>query len=244
MQSWRNHSIEGYRFDYSQALHFIAAVHPRAIEEFQLTNKLKFPLINNFVYHCLPQELLHYTEQEDQREQRERGSYFRGSTSRSSRGSNRHQIHQQGGSLQDLFEAANNEQSMDSDFSLTSQSKQHQLGSRHKKINSSVSSRQREGGSLPSNVNVSTSYKEPFLYELNKSHSKQTHKNDRSSGGPNIGLGSRQNSIGSGCRDDTGGSVDAKKTHTVIKIDDDDEDETKHLLAHDSLAQVGYRKSQ
>lgn len=194
------------------------------------------------------QELLHRTEQEDQA----RDSYIRGLTSRSARGSNRHHTHTQGGSLQDLVEAVNNEHLFDSEFLLTGQSKRLlQHNSRHKKNHSSVSSRQREGGSLPSNVNVSTSYKEPFLNEFNKTaaHHK-VHKNERTisggsgsscggGGGTGPGLGSRQNSVGSGCRDDIIIVGDPKKNHTVIEIDDDDSDETKHLLAHDSLAQVG-----
>lgn len=191
--------------------------------------------------------MLHRTEQEDQ----QRDSYLRGHlASRSARGSQRNHFHPHGGSLQDLVEAVNNEQLLDSDYLLAGQNKRHHLHSRHKKNNSSVSSRQREGGSLPSNVNVSTPYREPFLYELNskptcgKGHKERSCGSSCSgsssstggggSGGP--GLGSRQNSIGSGCRDDIGG--DTKKTHTVIEIDCDDEDETKHLLAHDSLAQV------
>lgn len=206
-----------------------------------------FPIIFSQFSFCLfahqNQELLHRTEQEDQA----RDSYLRGLTSRSARGSNRHHTHTQGGSLQDLVEAVNNEHLFDSEFLLAGQSKRmHQHNSRHKKNHSSVSSRQREGGSLPSNVNVSTSYKEPFLNEFNKTAAHiKAHKNERtisgSSGGSSCigtgpGLGSRQNSVGSGCRDDIIG--DTKKNHTVIEIDDDDSDETKHLLAHDSLAQV------
>lgn len=178
------------------------------------------------------QELLHRTEQEDQ----QRKLYFNNQLPpRPTLDSNHHP----GGSLQDLVEAVN-----DSDFLISGQNKRHQLNSRHKKNNSSsVSSRQREGGSLPSNVNVSTTCREHFLHEINKSLSYKGgphNKTERLSGGPHVGLGSRQNSVGSGCRDDIG--TDAKKTHTVIEIDDYecDDDERKHLLAHDSLAQVRY----
>lgn len=178
------------------------------------------------------QELLHRTEQEDQA----RDSYLHHRLiSRSNRGSSRH--HTQGGSLQDLVEAVNNE--LDGDFLVGSQSKRlHQHSSRHKKY-SSVSSRQREGGSLPSNVNVSTSYKEPFLNEFTKTQ--KSHKNERtivlSGSGGGCGI-ARQDSQGSGCRDEAT-TGDSKKSHTVIEIDDDDADEMRHLLAHDSLAQVG-----
>lgn len=83
--------------------------------------------------------------------------------------------------------------------------KRHQ---RQKKYSSSVSSRQREGGSLPCNVNVSTSLPSandhPFLNEYKKNQ-KQV-------------------------------KIEIKNDDTVIDMGDDGE--TMHLLAHDSLAQA------
>lgn len=172
------------------------------------------------------QELLHRTEQEDQARDR-----FYRMSSRSNRDPNRHS---HGGSLQDLVEAVNSEHLLDGEFPLVGQSKRmNQHNSRHKKY-SSVSSRQREGGSLPSNVNVSISYKEPFLNEFNKGD--KAHTNERNVGANAGGLGSRQNSIGSGREESAVGET--KRSHTVIEMHDDDVNETRHLIAHDSLAQV------
>uniref|UniRef100_A0A1A9WFX3 Uncharacterized protein n=1 Tax=Glossina brevipalpis TaxID=37001 RepID=A0A1A9WFX3_9MUSC len=68
-----------------------------------------------------------------------------------------HHHHKQGGSLQDLF----NETQLDCDqtfgnssVSGSQRTRRQNHNSRQKKYSSSVSSRQREGGSLPSNVNV------------------------------------------------------------------------------------------
>lgn len=73
-----------------------------------------------------------------------------------------------GGSLQDLVEAVRND-SLDCDYNYSgTRNRRHNHNSRPKKY-SSVSSRQREGGSLPSNVNVSNCslsvYEQPFLNE-------------------------------------------------------------------------------
>lgn len=79
----------------------------------------------------------------------------------------------QGGSLQDLVEAVRND-SLDCDYNYGGQrNRRHNHNSRPKKY-SSVSSRQREGGSLPSNVNVSnfslSAYEQPFLNEQHAKH--------------------------------------------------------------------------
>lgn len=71
-----------------------------------------------------------------------------------------HHQHKQGGSLQDLFEIGLHESQLDCDqtfgigISGNQRTRRQNHNSRQKKYSSSVSSRQREGGSLPSNVNV------------------------------------------------------------------------------------------
>lgn len=126
--------------------------------------------------------------------------------------------------------------------------------SRYKKY-SSVSSRQREGGSLPSNVNVSSSNVDSFFHEYNRSTLKTTHcKLERNIVSSAAGSGHNAQrstvsvdssvnfSIGRG--DDQSQQTHENTTkisHTVINIGEDDADETRHLLAHDSLAQVWYQ---
>lgn len=69
-----------------------------------------------------------------------------------------------------------------------------------------------------------------------------THKNERYAVNP-AGSGLLANkhlvvdSVNSG-RDDTNQMADTKISHTVIDIDNVEPDETRHLLAHDSLALV------
>lgn len=71
-----------------------------------------------------------------------------------------HHHYKQGGSLQDLFETGLRESQLDCDQSFggtiggNQRTRRQNHNSRQKKYSSSVSSRQREGGSLPSNVNV------------------------------------------------------------------------------------------
>lgn len=123
--------------------------------------------------------------------------------------------------------------------------------SRYKKY-SSVSSRQREGGSLPSNVNVSSSNVDTFFHEYNRSTLKTTHcKLERNivSSAAGSGHNTQRTAVGVdssinfsiGHADDQSQSTNENTTkisHTVINIGEDDADETRHLLAHDSLAQV------
>lgn len=192
------------------------------------------------------QELLHNAELEDQ--DSDRYPYYL--SSRSDRGGNRHHTH--GGSLQDLVESVNNEQLLDSDYLMIGRQRRLQpSNSRYKKY-SSVSSRQREGGSLPSNVNVSTSNVDSFFHEYNRSTLKTTHcKLERNIVSSAAGSGhSTQRSVVSVdssvnfsiCRGDDQSQQTNENTtkisHTVINIGEDDADETRHLLAHDSLAQV------
>lgn len=176
--------------------------------------------------------------------------------SRSTRGSNRHT---QGGSLQDLVETVHQEHLLETDFIGQSRGRHHH-NSRQKKY-SSVSSRQREGGSLPSNVNVSfynlCPYEDQFLKEF-KPHKIKSDKlllaGAAAAGSVsgvvgciNSGVGALRASESAAAAiresDDTirscVGGGDGKISHTVIEISDHDEaDETRHLLAHDSLAQV------
>lgn len=151
--------------------------------------------------------------------------------------------HKHGGSLQDLAEVAKN---IDSDYSCGTRNRRNH-NSRTKKY-SSVSSRQREGGSLPSNVNVSNCnlsvYEPPFLNEV----SKKRNKTERTCSGTSCASGTSGTSstlstctfghesvTSSEIKDDTH-LVEEK--HTVIEIGDSIyPDETQHLLAHDSLAQ-------
>lgn len=173
--------------------------------------------------------------------------------SRSTRGSNRHT---QGGSLQDLVETVHQEHLLESDFVGQTRGRHHH-NSRQKKY-SSVSSRQREGGSLPSNVNVSFNnlcpYEETFFNEYNRRKVKTDKQLVLTGGGTGGGVGGIGVS-GIGCISNDIGTVnnlirenddtvtrtigsDGKISHTVIEISDHEADETRHLLAHDSLAQV------
>lgn len=190
-----------------------------------------------------PQELLHKAELEDQKQD----SYY--SSSRQYRGNSR-RPHPHGGSLQDLVDSVNNE--LDCDY-MGSQVRRHPQHSRYAKNSSSVSSRQREGGSLPNNVNSSSSY--PLssfsLSKYPKSNTKNSSKNkaDTHDYERNITNHHRNTVIGesaSVCEEtqpsipSTSASVLSanEKTHTVINIEDPEE--TRHLLAHDSLAQVSF----
>lgn len=137
---------------------------------------------------------------------------------RSVRGSNRHT---QGGSLQDLAETDKQDQLLESDGIIGSHSRR-QHNSRQKKY-SSVSTRQREGGSLPSNVNCN-----PYEDHFSNDFGKRGIKNEKAI---MMSGGARQDGFNRG--DD-----DGKAVHTVIDIGDGEVDETSHLLAHDSLARV------
>lgn len=131
----------------------------------------------------------------------------------------------------------------DGDFVMGGQSRRHHHNSRHQKKYSSVSSRQREGGSLPSNVNnpycnLSSGYDEPLLNEFSRQKVNNEQKyylagvqavQDMISGGGRGGGSSTYNAQN---------IPEGKISHTVIEIGDTDSDETRHLLAHDSLAQV------
>lgn len=123
----------------------------------------------NIIVHCL-QELLSKTEREDQ----EQNFSFTSRPVHSKRASARPT---QGGSLQDITEATKQEYGYTEYCTGSSLShKRHggggHGGSRNKRQISSVSSRQREGGSLPSNVNETTtpSYisEQPFLNEVRR----------------------------------------------------------------------------
>lgn len=167
--------------------------------------------------------------------------------SHSGRNGNRHR--QQGGSLQDLVESVNNENLLDSAYSLNGPTRRiSQQNSRYRKYSSSVSSRQREGGSLPCNVNVSAN--SAFLNDsfLNEFSGRTSGKLDRygtiNSCGNSIVAGANATITSSGfgaykdISHDDYSTNDTKVAHTVINIGDDDADETRHLLAHESLAQV------
>lgn len=116
---------------------------------------------------------------------------------------------------------------------------------------SSVSSRQREGGSLPNNVNSSSTYSlSSFpLSKYSKANAKNNVKNKLESHdyernptnhhrtafiGESVSYcEEKQPSIAS----TSASVVNANdKNHTIINIDDPEE--ARHLLAHDSLAQV------
>ncbi|XP_031638243.1 putative mediator of RNA polymerase II transcription subunit 26 isoform X2 [Contarinia nasturtii] len=187
-------------------------------------------------------ELLHKVEIEDQ----QKNTFF---TTRQFRGNSRR--HHTGGSLQDLVDSANNEQLLDSDYMLGPQSRRHQQNSRYTKNLSSVSSRQREGGSLPNNVNSSSTYSlSTFpLSKYSKGNAKNCAKNKLESHDYErhpLSNHHRPAFIGesvSYCEESqpsiasTSASVinANDKNHTIINIDDPEE--TRHLLAHDSLAQ-------
>ncbi|KAJ6635666.1 hypothetical protein Bhyg_14252 [Pseudolycoriella hygida] len=139
------------------------------------------------------------------------------------RGSNRHT---QGGSLQDLVETVKLDQLLESD-GLIGNLARRQHNSRQKKY-SSVSTRQREGGSLPSNVNCN-----PYEDQFSNDFGKRGVKNEKSilMSGSNV---TRPDT----CfvrTDDL--QQDRTLGHTIVQIDDGITDDTAHLLAHDSLAQ-------
>lgn len=173
------------------------------------------------------QELLQHAELEDQARA---DCYINCVSSRSNRGSNRHT---QGGSLQDLVEAVHHEHMLDSDFAIGGQTRRHH-NSRQKKY-SSVSSRQREGGSLPSNVNSNLCpYDETFLNEFNKRKTTNESSSVMHASTASTANAAVRPDVHCNNRDDTQLN-DNKISHTVIEIE---MDETRHLLAHDSLAQV------
>lgn len=204
--------------------------------------------------------MLHKTELEEQA--RDTCSFH---STRSVRSNRRHQ-HQQGGSLQDLVDSVNSEQ-LDGDYSLSGQTRRHHQNSRHAKYSSSVSSRQREGGSLPCNVNASSSYNplacmDTLLftnYQSGFKKDKEINKKDGSNKDGTINNNSSSyhynnhhhhhsqrigDNINNNNRDElntlniqTVTAVNANdKNHTIINIEEPDEN--RHLLAHDSLAQV------
>lgn len=134
---------------------------------------------------------------------------------------------------------------------LGSQTRRHQQHSRYTKNSSSVSSRQREGGSLPNNVNSSSCY--PIsAFSLSK-YPKTSIKN---SGKIKTDLHDYERTLTNHHRNaviedsvnyseepqssvaSTSAIVSCanEKNHTIINIDDPEE--ARHLLAHDSLAQV------
>lgn len=136
-----------------------------------------------------------------------------------------------------------------------------------KRYTSSVSSRQREGGSLPSNVNVDC----PFFNEVGHHHTTGTiTKFKKREGGAGVaksdygammltapltsagaaeiisavaeaagstGLCGGMKNTESQLIDDCGGGV-VGAGHTVIDMGELESDETQHLLAHDSMQQV------
>lgn len=185
---------------------------------------------------------MHKAELEDQQQD----TYY---SSRQFRGNSRR--HHTGGSLQDLVDSVNKEQLLDCDYILGSQARRHQQNSRYTKNSSSVSSRQREGGSLPNNVNSSSCYpissfslcKYPKVNTKNSNKTKsEIHDYERNStnhhrntfAGDSVNYSvETQPSIATTSAIVTNSN---EKSHTVINIDD--LDEHSHLLAHDSLAQV------
>lgn len=136
------------------------------------------------------------------------------------------------GSLQNLVGIGHNELGSDSKRS-------HHQHFRNRSNLSSVSSRQREGGSLPSNVNASLPGSHvTFLSE----YKSKAHKNERTvvnTAGSGL-LANRLLGVDSvnSARDDTNLLNDTKISHTVIEIGNVEPDENRHLLAHDSLASV------
>lgn len=168
--------------------------------------------------------------------------------------------------MQDLVDSVSNEQ-LDGDYSISGPARRHQQNSRFTKYSSSVSSRQREGGSLPSNVNHPVSFGyvdvDSILFPKytrgsanNSGKNKESYENDRnvttvnSSAHHSCHHNNRNALIADNHNRDelaqsiatTSNSTSASSTndkpHTIINIDDPDE--TRHLLAHDSLAQVFY----
>lgn len=180
---------------------------------------------------------------------RDKSPFF---SARSVRSNRRHQ-HTQGGSLQDLVDSVNSEH-LDGDYTLSGQTRRHHQHSRHAKYSSSVSSRQREGGSLPSNVNnpASLACIDTFLLSNYRGGIKKD--NYKKDGSKVDGLNSaahhyhhhhqRNTAFGDPINNNdilaniqTVTAVNANdKNHTIINIGEPDEN--RHLLAHDSLAQV------
>lgn len=133
---------------------------------------------------------------------------------------------------------------------LAPQLRRHQQNSRYTKNSSSVSSRQREGGSLPNNVNSSSYSLSSFpITRYPKVNAKNSVKNKLESHDyeRNPTIHHRTAFIGESanyCEEDqqsiaskSASVINANdKNHTIINIDD--AVETRHLLAHDSLAQV------
>ncbi|XP_055311418.1 putative uncharacterized protein DDB_G0277255 isoform X2 [Sitodiplosis mosellana] len=179
-------------------------------------------------------ELLHNAELEDQQKDTFYSSHhFRGNSRRP----------HTSGSLQDLV----NEQLLDSDYMLGPQSRRHQQNSRYTKNSSSVSSRQREGGSLPNNVN-SSSYYPVSSFSLSKYHKANAKSNTKTKLEAHDYERSATNHHRTGEKvsycDEIQKSVASTsasvinandKKHTIINIEDPEE--ARHLLAHDSLAQ-------
>lgn len=150
--------------------------------------------------------------------------------------------HPHGGSLQDLVDAVRKEHLLDNDHVGRSGGRHH--NSRQKKY-SSVSTRQREGGSLPSNVNCKECpYEQSFMSEFKKRKNKleKVHGSrsavamddtEMLSTGRPLYISAAASKAASVCG--VGAVESAPSSHTIIEIEPD---ETAHLLAHDSLAQV------
>lgn len=204
---------------------------------------------------------MHKAELEDQQED----TFY---SSRQFRGNNR-RLHT-GGSLQDLVDSVNKETLFDCDIYSSQTSRIHRNLRVTKQLtaqSTSVSSRQREGGSLPNNVNASilagcypvsslslskypkvaakSSAKtktEPIQhdYERNSTNYHRTPISGGSSSGGDDGscvtfrtLDTTQSPIASTSATQANAN---DKNHTIINIGDPEE--SRHLLAHDSLAQV------
>lgn len=192
------------------------------------------------------QELLHKAELEDQKQD----SFF---TSRQYRGNSRRHPHPHGGSLQDLVDSVNNELIADCDY-MGSQARRHQQHPRYAKNPTSVSSRQREGGSLPNNVNSSSccTIQAFSLSKYPKTNTKNSNRNksDTHDYERNLTNHHRNAIIGESenlCEEETQSSIAStsalissanEKSHTIINIEEPEE--SRHLLAHDSLAQVSF----
>lgn len=181
---------------------------------------------------------MHKAELEDQKQ----NSFY----SRQLRSNSRRHPHPHSGSLQDLVDSVNNELLSDCE------ARRHPQHSRYAKNSSSVSSRQREGGSLPNNVNASSCCTISSFSPLSKypkSNTKNSSKNkaDTHDYDRNLTNHHRNAVIGESvslCEEtqpsipSTSASISSanEKAHTVINIEDPEE--TRHLLAHDTLAQV------
>lgn len=152
-----------------------------------------------------------------------------------------------GGSLQDLVDSDDH---LDVDYLSSGQSKRHQQNSRYTKYSSSVSSRQREGGSLPTNVNHPVSFDSQFFNNRINTTISEKSKESRESE-RNATIHHNRNALAGDSinhnRDDiaqsnattsiiTSASSTNDKPHTIIDIEDPDD--KSHILAHDSLAQV------